>query len=246
VRSVWSWRSRRSAVRAAIVVAWLVYAAAVVLTVTSMFPPVGWAPLLAVFLGSPALVHVLWVFVPGYFLQPAVTRIVYPKQVEAQVSRNANQAAASDLPRLPDNLANLPRHTPAAAGSGDVVLQVRTAWDRFLYVAASLSGLPDSQNKRGTKAELSIDAAGLALLIGRWRPGVLFDVQPSSVVGLWNGADLPTIDDRQALVVVIDHAGDQVLLPFSVDSWSDGQSRHFRVDELIERIRIVGGWTDSS
>jgi hypothetical protein len=147
---------------------------------------------------------------------------------------------------LPDSLANLPKHNLTAAGSKDVVLKVRTAWDRFLYVAASLSGLPDSQNRRGTKAALSIDASGLALLIGRWRPGVLFEVPPSLIVGLWNGADLPTIDDRRVLVVVIDHAGDQVLLPFSVDSWSDGQSRHFRVDELIERIRIIGGWMDSS
>jgi hypothetical protein len=241
--SVWSWRSRRSAVRVTIAVIWVVYGAAVAFTITSMSPPIGWAPLLTVFLGSPALVHVLWVLAPDYFLQPAVTRIVYLKRVEAHVSRNANQASASGFPLLPDNLANLPNRTLSTAGSGDVVLKVKTIWDRFLYVAADLSGLPDPKNKRGTKAVLSIDAAGFALLVGRWKPGVLFDVQSSSVVGLWSGADLPTIDDRQVLVVVVDHAGDQVLLPFAVASWTDGGSKHFRVDELIERIRVVGGWT---
>lgn len=160
--------------------------------------------------------------------------------IAAQVSRNANHAESFGSPRLPDDLSNLASIPLSQVGVGPI--RVRTEWDRHLFVAAHRMGLVGKDAGREMNATLVIDSSVMSLIAGWWRPGVVFTLPASSVLGLWRGSDVATIGGSDVLVAVIEHEGDQLLFAFTVRRWSQGEElKKFRVDELIARsARFLG------
>lgn len=241
----WSWKRRKHFLFLAKLAAWIVYVVAVLLFLYLAFPfgftePVRAVLLVGVLVAMPGSVHLLWIFVPGYFY---VSRLRFTYSVKGHISPDSGRRPASSLNVAASTLSNL---SGAGAGAGaaersaqPVVLSVRTDWDQWLFTAIRLLGMRDPGPTTSSTARLEITSNGVELLVGYWRPGVVLGVSSSRVVGIWKGSEIDSIGDSRVLVLVVESDEDVVLFPFQVHRWKSGTSSSRNVDDLIWQIEAT-------
>lgn len=237
----WSWKRRKHFLFLAKLVAWIVYVLAVLIFLYLAFPFAFTEPVRAVFLvgilvAMPGSVHLLWIFVPGYFY---VSRLRFTNSVKGQISPDSGRRPASSLNVAASTLSNLSGAGSAERSAQPVVLSVRTDWDQWLFAAIRLLGVRDPGPTTSSTARLEITSNGLELLVGYRRPGVVLGVSASRVVGIWKGSEIDGIGDSRVLVLVVESDEDVVLFPFHVHRWKSRTSSSRNVDDLIWRIEAT-------
>ena len=238
----WTWLERRRKIRWIATACWSAYLATVLITVALVLPrsttyyPGLFASLVVLAVGPPAWIHYNWIFNPAYlFGSNGIRRIRFTEQVQSQVSLKNNVGNAFGVPLVPLDL-RTPLSRVAGGGgerSGADFTLIRVVWDDYLYIpgCALFPGL--AVPKRTLPAILDFGSDGLILSVGRWRPGVVFELPYSRIVGVWNGSQIKTIDSGGVLVVVVDSGDDELLFPFEVVRVAPKQSPRVAVEEMI-------------
>jgi hypothetical protein len=245
---LWRWAERKRAIIAFAALCWLGYLAAVLAIMYWAFPPVlAQTPslflvVLVVFVGPPAWIHFNWVTAPGYlFMSNGIRRFRFSERLAAQVSRRKNADNIFGVPMLPADM-----RTTVCVPSASVNMSsdqrtklVGGTWDPYLYAAAALH--PDSGvlPKRTTAGAIWLDSDRLTFTAGRWRPGAVLSIPFSRVVGVWNGADIPTISSGNVIVVVVEAGGDELLFPFEVARRDSDSNRRVTVEAMVAAFRGI-------
>ncbi|MDH6181565.1 hypothetical protein M2152_001747 [Microbacteriaceae bacterium SG_E_30_P1] len=230
----WTWTERRRFLRRVIAVIWILYGVpALIFSLDYLYPPII-AVKLVLLLGTPAVLHLLWVYFSEYYELPG-PRVRLSDQMLAQVSRNTNHKYESAVARLPSDMSDLPLLGAEDPGPHPT-LRVYSSFDTWLLNGALAAGLLAARPNKGMSITLLVEPSGITVLGGWWRPAILFTVPTTQICGLWDGDSISTIGDRDVLVVVVCTEDGQVLLPFDVKHWNDGGAKKFRTQELIERM----------
>ncbi|MET3566268.1 hypothetical protein ABIC47_001753 [Leifsonia sp. 563] len=194
---------------------------------------------IAAFVVPPAWIHIAWIHFPGYlFMSNRIRRLYASDLVESQISRNSNRGNPYGVPSLPNDLrtaAEVPS-APNHESRQQNVTSARVVWEEYLLVSSSIlwPGRPMPHTTQAARLDISADAVTLSA--GRWRPGTVFELPISSIVGVWDGRKIATIDSGRVLVLVVDTGQDRVLLPFEIMR-GKGQPRNR--DAVKDLVHIV-------
>ena len=226
---IWTWRDRARRLRLVLVVCWLLYVVVSVILIFATVPPVvaNYPPMFAVILAMyvcPAIwIHVLWAFNPGYlFMSNGIRRIRSSGLVEAQTSLTKNRNNEYGVPPLQDDLSTPIRSELASASpAAREVVRVQVVWDDYLFAASRALSSELAVPRRTMRAALRVEGSRLALEAGAWRPGAVFDLPITSIVGVWNGSEVATIGSGRVLVVVVAKGEDRLLFPLEIVRWPD-------------------------
>jgi hypothetical protein len=239
----WSWSTRSRFYFILKLLAWAAYIPAVSAFMIQRTPHIFQSPSIALlilggFVVVPGYLHLMWVINPGYFYR---SKLRYSDAIAAQISFKLNESGDDSIARrLSPKLVNLvPRH--GKNESAATCLSFRTDWDQWLGVAAELLGVRRPLPTTNTQARVEVRADRFRVLAGYLSPGVVLELPPSRIVGIWKGSEVPTIGSGQVLVLVVQSEDDLVLLPFRVHRWASGPVKSKSVPDLISGLEDC--WT---
>ena len=245
MREEWTWVRRRQRIRVITVAAWSIYGLIVLIAVVIWcWPAIPYYPvvvllLVAAFVVPPAWIHIAWIHFPGYlFMSNGIRRLYVSDLVGSQISQNNNRGNIYGVPPLPDDLrtaAEVPS-APDREAPLQNITSVRVVWDEYLLVSSSILWPERPLPHTTQSARLDIRADVVTLSAGRWRPGTVFELPISSIVGVWDGRKIATIDSGRVLVLVVDTGQDRVLLPFEIMRGKEQPRNKAAVEELIHIV----------